>query len=175
MIHFSNVFAFFRRPFITSLSHVYLSHSCFWGRHYFDNPWYVYYSLVRTLDTINDYGASQTMCVWSPPNLHRTVNLYISCYFPTNSYAVFTKFITNLNRSSPYCEDMWRRYCCLTTFFRLSIYASVAKIQPNKVTKLCDGAKMAIFASFLRLVFPASRVQHISELHPEFARRSHHV
>ena len=30
--------------------------------------------------------------------------------------------------SSPYCVDMWRRYCCLTSFFRLSIYASVAKI-----------------------------------------------
>jgi len=31
-------------------------------------------------------------------------------------------------------------------FFRLSIHALVAKIQPNK---LCDGAEMAIFASFL--------------------------
>ena len=31
--------------------------------------------------------------------------------------------------SSPYCEDMWRRYCCLTRFFfRLSTCASVAKI-----------------------------------------------
>jgi len=25
--------------------------------------------------------------------------------------------------SSPYCGDMWRRYCCLTSFFRLSIHA----------------------------------------------------
>jgi len=31
---------------------------------------------------------------------------------------------------------------------------------------LCDGAKMAIF---LRPVFPASRVQHISDLHYKFA------
>jgi len=30
--------------------------------------------------------------------------------------------------SSPYCGDMWRTYCCLTTFFRLSIGAFVAKI-----------------------------------------------
>jgi len=30
--------------------------------------------------------------------------------------------------SSPYYGDMWRRYWCLTSFFRLSIHASVAKI-----------------------------------------------
>jgi len=34
---------------------------------------------------------------------------------------------------------------------------------------------MAIFASFLRPVFPASRVQHISDLHLKFALRPHHV
>jgi len=39
-------------------------------------------------------------------------------------------------------------------------------------TKLCDGAKMEIF---LRPVFPASRVQHISYLHSKFALGPHHV
>jgi len=34
-----------------------------------------------------------------------------------------------VGRSSPYCEGMWGRYCCLTKqFFRLSIRALVAKI-----------------------------------------------
>jgi len=34
-----------------------------------------------------------------------------------------------VGRSSPYCGDMWRTYCCLTSFFfRLSIRALVAKI-----------------------------------------------
>jgi len=33
-----------------------------------------------------------------------------------------------VGRSSPYCEDTWRRYCCLTSFFRLSICALFAKI-----------------------------------------------
>jgi len=33
-----------------------------------------------------------------------------------------------VGRSSPYYQDMWRRYCCLTSFFRLSIHALVAKI-----------------------------------------------
>jgi len=45
-----------------------------------------------------------------------------------------------VGRSSPYYEDTWRRYCCLTSFFRLSIYALVAKIQPDKVVRWCrDG------------------------------------
>jgi len=47
-----------------------------------------------------------------------------------------------VGRSSSYCEDMWERYCCLTTFFRLLIRASVAKYSP---AKLCDGAQMATF------------------------------
>jgi len=32
-----------------------------------------------------------------------------------------------VGRSSPYCWDMWRRYCCLTIFFRLSTCALFAK------------------------------------------------
>jgi len=38
-------------------------------------------------------------------------------------------------------------------------------------TNLCDGAQMAIFWRFLGPVFPASRVQHASDLHPKFALR----
>jgi len=45
-------------------------------------------------------------------------------------------------------------------FFRLSIHALAAKIQPDKVTKLSDGAKMASFACCIS----ASRVQHISNI-----------
>ena len=41
--------------------------------------------------------------------------------------------------------------------------------------QLCDGVQMAIFGEFLRPAFPASRVQHISELHSKFAPRPHHV
>jgi len=51
--------------------------------------------------------------------------------------------------------------------------ALVAKIQPDKVVRWCrDGD---FFASLLRPVFPASRVQHISDLHPKFALRPDHV
>ena len=47
-------------------------------------------------------------------------------------------------------------------FFRLSIHASAAKIQPDKVV-FSDVAKMAIF---LRPIFSASGVQHISDMQP---------
>jgi len=75
-----------------------------------------------------------------------------------------------VGRSSPYYEDVWRIYCCLTIFFFwLLIHALVAKIHPNKVVQWCQDG------DFLRPVFPASRVQHISDLHPKFALRPHHV
>jgi len=32
-----------------------------------------------------------------------------------------------------------------------------------------------LFGDFLRPAFPASRAQHVSDLHPKFALRSHHV
>jgi len=75
-----------------------------------------------------------------------------------------------VGRSSPYYEDMWRRYCCLTSFFSDCWY--MPSFQRYSQTKLCDGAKIAIF---LRPVFPASRVQHISDLHSKFALGPHHV
>jgi len=48
-------------------------------------------------------------------------------------------------------------------------------LQKHSWTKLCDGAQMAIFASFLRPAFPPSRMQHISDMHSKFALRPHHV
>ena len=68
---------------------------------------------------------------------------------------------------SPYYEDMWRRYHCLTSFLRLSIHASTAKLQPDKVVRWCQNGNS------LHPVFSAS--QHISEMHSKFALRPHHV
>jgi len=72
-------------------------------------------------------------------------------------------------RSSPFYEDVWRRYRCLTGFFRLSIYASAAKIQPDEVVGWCQNS------NFLRPVFSASSIQHISDMHSQFALRPRHV
>jgi len=74
-----------------------------------------------------------------------------------------------VGRSSPYYEDVCRRYRCLTTFFRLSIHALAAKTHPDKVVRWCQNG------DFLRPVFSASRVQHISDMHSKFALRPHHV
>ena len=70
-----------------------------------------------------------------------------------------------VGRSSPYCWNIWRRYCCLTGFLRR--YSS---------TNLYDGAQMATFLRFFTsCIFSASRVQHVSDLHPKLALRPHHV
>jgi len=37
---------------------------------------------------------------------------------------------------------------------------------------LCDGAQIAIFDEFLRPVFAASRVHHVSDLHLKFAQEA---
>ena len=42
-------------------------------------------------------------------------------------------------------------------------------------TKLWDGAQLATFGDFLGPAFPASHVQHISDLHSKFALRPQHV
>ena len=42
-------------------------------------------------------------------------------------------------------------------------------------TKLCDGAQMAIFGYFLRPVFSAKRMQHVSDLRLKFALRPQHA
>ena len=54
-------------------------------------------------------------------------------------------------------------------FFRLSIYALVAKIWSDKIVRWCRDD------DFLRPVFAASRVQRISDLHSKFALRPRHV
>ena len=76
-----------------------------------------------------------------------------------------------VGRSSPYCEDMWRRYCWLTAFSDCRYVPYLRRYSP---TNLCDGAQMTIFGDFLRPVFSAIRVQHVSD-HSKFALRPRHV
>ena len=51
-------------------------------------------------------------------------------------------------------------------------YRSMPQLRRYCPTKLCDGAKDG---DFLRPVFAASRVPHISDMHSKFAQRPHHV
>jgi len=54
-------------------------------------------------------------------------------------------------------------------FFQLPIPTSGAKIEPDKLVRWCQNG------DFLHPVFSASRVQHISDKHSQFALRPHHV
>ena len=61
------------------------------------------------------------------------------------------------------CEDMARQSC--------NVFSGT--LNPTHFTSLVR--RWRIFASFLRLVFSASSVQHISNLHSKCALRPHHV
>jgi len=74
-----------------------------------------------------------------------------------------------VGRSSPYYENMEEVSVFNKLFFRLSIHASAAKIQSEKVVRWCQNGDF--FASCIS----ASRVQHISDMHSKFALRPHHV
>jgi len=69
-------------------------------------------------------------------------------------------------QSSPYCKDMWGWY------YRLDTCLSCEDIVRQSCAMV---RRWRLFASFLCPVFPASRVQHISDLHSKFALRPHHV
>jgi len=78
-----------------------------------------------------------------------------------------------MGRSSPYCKDMWGRYCCLTSFFPI---VDTCLTTADIARQSCAMVRMWRFiSSILRPVFPASHVQHISDLHSKFALRPHHV
>ena len=51
-----------------------------------------------------------------------------------------------VGQSSPYCGDMWRRYCCLTSFFRIVDTCLSCKYTAQWVVQWCrDGEFLAIF------------------------------
>jgi len=78
-----------------------------------------------------------------------------------------------VGRSSPYYEDMWRKYCYLTSLF--PIVDSCLRCEDVALQSCAMVRRWRIFGDFLRSVFSASRVQHVSDLHPKFALRPHHV
>ena len=75
--------------------------------------------------------------------------------------------------SSPYCEDMWRTYCCLTIFF--PIVDTCLSCEDIARQSCAMVPRWRFLATFLLPVFSASRVQQVSDLHHKFALRSHHV
>jgi len=68
---------------------------------------------------------------------------------------------------------MWRRHCCLTSFFPIvDTCLSCEDIARQSCVMV---PRWRIFGDFFNPAFPASCVQHISDLHPKFALGPHHV
>jgi len=78
-----------------------------------------------------------------------------------------------VGRSSPYCGDMWRRYCFLIGFF--SIVDTCLSCEDIAQQSCGMVPRWRLLGDFLHPVFSASRVQHVSDLHSKFALRPHHV
>ena len=78
-----------------------------------------------------------------------------------------------LGRTSLYYEDMWRTYCCLTSFFPIVDTCLSCKDIARQSCSMVP--RWRFLATFLHPVFSASRVQQVSDLHLKFALRPHHV
>jgi len=74
--------------------------------------------------------------------------------------------------SSPYCEDTWRRYCCLSFFPIVDTCLSCEDIARQSCAMV---HRWWFFGDFFASCISASHVQHVSDLHPKFALRPHHV
>ena len=78
-----------------------------------------------------------------------------------------------VGRSSPYCGDMWRTYCCLTNVFPIvDMCLSCEDIARQSCAMV---PRWRFMATFLGPAFAASRVQHLLDLHSKFALGPHHV
>jgi len=73
--------------------------------------------------------------------------------------------------SSPYYEDMWGRYRCLTSLFPI---VDTCLSCEHTARQSCAMVAKWRFCHH-RPVFSASRVQHISDMHSKFALRPQHV
>ena len=79
-----------------------------------------------------------------------------------------------VGRSSPYCADTWRTYqCCLTSFF--PIVDTCLSSEDIAWQRCAMVPRWWFLATFLRPVFSAIRVHHVSDLHLKFALRPHYV
>jgi len=78
-----------------------------------------------------------------------------------------------VGQSSPYCGDMWRRYCFLTSFFPIVDICLCCKDIARQSCAMVP--RWRFLGDFLRPVFSAIRVHHISHMHSKFALRPHHV
>jgi len=77
-----------------------------------------------------------------------------------------------VGRSSPYCREVGEILLFNKFFLIVDTCLSCEYIAQQSCAMV---PRWRIFASFLRPVFSASCVQHISDLHSKFALRPHHL
>ena len=73
-----------------------------------------------------------------------------------------------VGRSSPYYQDMWRRYWCLT-------FSPIVDTSLSCKDIARQNCAMVPKWRFLRPVFSESRLQHILDMHSKFTLRPYHV
>jgi len=78
-----------------------------------------------------------------------------------------------VGRSSPYYEDMWRTYRCLTRFFPIVDTCPTCEDIARQSCVMVP--RWRIFGDFLGPAFPVSRAQHVSDLHYKFTLGPHYV
>ena len=78
-----------------------------------------------------------------------------------------------VGRSSSYCKDMWRIYCCLTSVFSIVDTCLNCEDIARQICAMVP--RWRFFGELLRPVFSASGMQHVSDLRLKFALRPHHV
>jgi len=78
-----------------------------------------------------------------------------------------------VGQRSPYCEDIWGRYCCLASFFPIVDMCLSCEDTAQQICAMVR--RLQMFGEFLGPAFSASRVQHVSELYLKSALRPHHV
>jgi len=116
-------------------------------------------------------GDGQTSCkVWLASGVQRRCSNEAKTRSPLKFAGVPQTVKLNrsqplMGRVSPYCEDMWRRYCRNEVFFPT---VDTCLICEDIARRICVMVRRWRFlAQFLRSVFSASCEQHILDMHSE--------
>ena len=78
-----------------------------------------------------------------------------------------------VGRSSSYCGEMLRRYCCLASFLPINDMCLICEDITRQTCVMVP--RWRFLATVLRPVFSASHVQQVSDLHLKFVLRPHYV
>ena len=96
--------------------------------------------------------------LYSTPQSLADAHYYMPCSNAAKMRNQLKRSQPLVGRSSPYCGDIWRTYCCLTTFFPIvNTCLSCEDIARRSCAMV---PRWRFLATLLRRVFSASRAQH---------------